>query len=83
LIIDKDKVIANRVFKGDDYQLMTGWINPFNKKRKMTIYTAQDVEKVININQIPHGASNYVLGKNYKTHKAGNYRRVMKIWTCE
>jgi hypothetical protein len=38
LIIDKDKVIANRVFKGDDYQLMTGWINPFKKKKDDDIY---------------------------------------------
>ncbi|MFH0889677.1 MAG: hypothetical protein V1836_00855, partial [Candidatus Aenigmatarchaeota archaeon] len=66
-MICKEKVIANRAYQGDDYQLITGWINPLNKDRKMTIYTAQNVEKVININQIPHGGSNYVIGKNYKT----------------
>jgi len=83
LVMSRDKVITNRVYKGDDYQLITGWINPLNKNRKMTIYTAQNVEGVININQIPHGGSNYVIGKNYKIHKIGNYRRVMKIWICE
>lgn len=83
LVISRNRVTANRTYEGDDYQLITGWINPLNKNRKMTIYTAQNVEKVININQIPHGGSNYVIGKNYQTRKFGNYKRVMKIWICE
>ena len=83
IVIAKDKVIADRTYEGDDYQLITGWVNPLNKNRKMTIYTAQNVDKVININQIPHGGSNYVLGKNNKTHKIGNYKRLMKVWICE
>lgn len=83
IVIGRDKVIANRTYKGDDYQLITGWVNPLNKNRKMTIYTAQNVEKVIDINRIPHGGSNYVIGKNYKTHKIGNYKRFMKVWVCE
>jgi len=83
LVIGRNQVTANRTYEGNDYQLITGWINPLNKNRKMTIYTAQNVERVIDINQIPHGGSNYVIGKNYKTHKFGNYKRLMQVWICE
>jgi len=83
LAINRNRVTANRTYEGDDYQLITGWINPLNKNRKMTIYTAQNIEMLNNINQVSLGDSNYVIAKNYKPVKYGNYKRIMKVWICE
>ena len=81
--MNANHLTANRVYEGRDYQLIIGWVNPLNEKRKMTIYTAQDVEKVININQVPHGATHYVIARNYMPVKYGNYKRFMNIWVYE
>ena len=83
MAIGKTQLVADKIYPGGQYQLVTGWVNPVNPQRKMTIYTAQNTALVNSINEVSLGNSHYVIAKANRPVKYGNYKRVMGAWVCE
>ncbi len=79
VFIGSNKIVADKEYIGDNYQMLISWVNPQNEKRHMSIYTAQKTQAIININTIMPSV-NYTIAKNYKTVKKGKYKNSMNIW---
>ena len=82
VFIGSNKIVADKEYIGDDFQMLISWVNPQNENRHMSIYTAQKTQDIININTIMPSI-NYTIAKNYKTVKKGKYKNSMNIWTCD
>ena len=80
--ITLEGLIAQKMYKGKGYAFLTGWINPFNASNVMVLYTAQNPDDLVNFTWIPRGSTDYQITKDLITLKAGNYKRHMKIWSC-
>ena len=81
-VINDTQLVADKVYSGIQYQLIAGWVNPLNVKRKMTIYTAQNVQLMNSISSVSLANDHYIIANNNKTVKYGSYERFMKIWYC-
>jgi len=82
IFIGSNKIVADKEYIGDNYQMLISWVNPQNESRHMSIYTAQKTQDIININTIMPSI-NYTIAKNYKTVKKGKYKNSMNIWMCD
>ena len=69
-LITKDKIIAAKEYFRTYLQLISSCINPFNDKRSMMIYTAQNAKDLIKCNRIQYNKgitiakSNEVIKRN-------------------
>ncbi len=77
-----NKIVAEKEYIGNNLQLVTGWINPYNQDRSMLIYTAQQTEDIIRSNRIPYG-SGYTIAEANKVIYYGNFNNPGQIWMCE
>ncbi|NOU46807.1 MAG: DUF4932 domain-containing protein [Bacteroidales bacterium] len=82
VFISPEKIVADKEYVGDNFQMLISWVNPLNENRHMSIYTAQKTHDIININTIMPG-NNFTIAKNYKIIKKGEYKKSMNIWFCE
>jgi hypothetical protein len=82
VFIGSNKIVADKEYLGDNFQMLISWVNPQNKNRHMSIYTAQKTQDIININTIMP-SPNYTIAKNFKTIKKGKYKSSMNIWICD
>jgi hypothetical protein len=81
--LDENGIIGEKKYDGKGYMLMSGWINPINTQKVMTIITALHPGDMLNFNRAPFGGSNYHIMKNLVTYKVGEYKRSGLIWSCE
>jgi len=70
-------------YEGDKLRFITAWPNPANPKRGVIIYTALKAENVININNIMHGPTDYVVADGEKVLANGNYEKNGKDWSVK
>jgi hypothetical protein len=80
LKITPDRLIAGKVYDGNGYAFLSGWINPFNPLKIMVIYAAQNPDDLVNFTWVPRGDTDYLIIKHLITLKASDYRRHNKIW---
>lgn len=57
--------------------------NPQNYKNPLIIYTAQEAEDVVGINDIFHGPTDYLIVKNHEGIGSGYYIKDKEKWTFE
>lgn len=74
-------IISNKTVNGTDLQLVTSWVNPYNNKKAMVIYTAQKIESIKNF----YFSSNkdqyhYWIAENLIPIDTGNYEKYSKVW---
>ena len=82
ILITEDKIIADKEYFGTNLQLITSWINPFNDKRSMMIYTAQNAKDLIKCNRIPYNKG-ITIAKSNKVIKYGVFKNPDRVWVCE
>ena len=83
ITIADDQIVAKEIIKGTNFQIVTSWLNPYNPKKAMIIYTAQQVEDLKDYFYSPYkDGNNYWIGKNLVTITKGNYDRFMMVWTA-
>jgi hypothetical protein len=79
--IEPDRVEADAVFSGDHLRFITAWPNPQNPKRGVLIYTAQQAEDILGINNVFHGPTDYVVAIGTEVLKAANYLKRNGRWS--
>jgi hypothetical protein len=81
LTILKDRVLTDKILMGDDYQVVTSWVSPFNAKKAMVIYTAQKTEDIKNYDYSPvKDQYHYWVAKNTITIDKGDYSNYYQMW---
>jgi hypothetical protein len=81
LTILKDRVLTDKVIMGDDYQVVTSWVSPFNVKKVMVIYTAQKTENINNYDYSPvKDQYHYWVARNTITIDKGDYSNYWQMW---
>lgn len=80
-IIEKDKIIADKSFEGTGMVVITAMPNPQNYKKPLLIYTAQESNDVLGINQIFHGPTDFVIAKGQEEIHSGYYQKNQGKWT--
>ena len=84
IIISKNEVITNKVLLGDNFQIVTSWVNPFNSKKAMIIYTAQKTENIHSYHFSPvKDKYHYWIANNTITIDKGDYVDFWNVWTCD
>ena len=78
--IEHDKVVADKVYLGENLRFITAWPNPHNAKRGFLIYTAQKAEDIPEINSVFHGPTDYVIAEQLKILHSGDYEKSNKYW---
>ena len=79
--IEADQITADRVFAGSQLRLISAFPNPGNPAYAVVIYTAQRAEDVVNINDVFHGPTDYVVAKGTNIVQAANYDKSGGKWT--
>jgi hypothetical protein len=79
--IESDKIVADKVYKGTNLRFISAWPNPSNAGKGMVFYTAQRPEDVLNINNVFHGPTDYVIAKATQSLKSGNYNKKNGTWS--
>ena len=79
--IESDKIVADKVYKGTNLRFISAWPNPSNPGKGMVFYTAQQPEDVLNINNVFHGPTDYVIAKATQNLKSGNYNKKNGTWS--
>ncbi|WP_298538667.1 DUF4932 domain-containing protein [uncultured Aquimarina sp.] len=81
VVIKENFIITNRQIKAKDLQLVTSWVNPYNPKKTMSIYTAQQVEHIVNFNFSPSKDNfHYWVAKNLVCLDKGNFESYGRLW---
>ncbi|MGH4123505.1 MAG: DUF4932 domain-containing protein [Clostridium sp.] len=79
--IEDDKIKTDVEYNGTNLKLITALPNPQNSNNALIIYTAQNPEYIININEILHGGTDYVIAKKSEIIKSGNYIKDKNKWS--
>lgn len=79
--ITSNSIITNKIIKGINLQLVTSWVNPFNPKKTMTIFTAQKTSEINNFDKSRIKTHfHYWVAKKTITLDKGNYEKITRIW---
>lgn len=82
--ISRGQVLTNKVIKGEHLQVVSAWTNPFDDRRAMVIYTAQQTADINNYNYSPYkDQTGYWIGENTITLDKGDYVNYWKVWECD
>lgn len=80
VVIEEERIIANKVYSGLNLRFISSWPNPFNPEKGMLIYTAQRAEDIVDINSVHHGPTDYVLTQGRGILHDGDYDKTSKKW---
>lgn len=78
--IEHNKVVADKVYEGENLRFITAWPNPHNVNRGFLIYTAQKAEDIPGINSVFHGPTDYVIAQDLKMLQSGDYKKDDQAW---
>jgi hypothetical protein len=82
--IRKDSILTNKIIKGGHLQLVTAWPSPYNNKKTMVIYTAQQTQDIKNFNYSPvKDQYSYWVAQNTITLDKGDYVNFWQVWLCD
>lgn len=77
----EDCILTNKTIRGNDLQIVTSWVNPFNSKKSMVVYTAQRTEDIKNYDYSSvKDQFHYWVARNTITIDKGDYGRYWKVW---
>jgi hypothetical protein len=78
--IEKEKILADKVYEGENLRFITAWPNPHNSKRGFLIYSAQRAEDIPGINSVFHGPTDYVIAQELEVLHSGDYKKNEDAW---
>ena len=81
--ITPEQIMADTVYPGTNLRFITTWPNPQNPAKGVVIYTAQRAEDIININNVTHGVTDYVITMETEILKSGDYNKQKSPWTIK
>ncbi|ADL08931.1 hypothetical protein [Thermosediminibacter oceani] len=81
--IESGRIIADTEYSGKHLRFISALPNPQNHDRALIIYTALKAEDVLNINELFHGPTDYVIADGKKVLKSGDYIKNDGKWTFE
>jgi hypothetical protein len=79
--INDDSIRANNDYDGANLTFITALPNPQNYKNPLLIYTAQKSDDIVDINSIFHGATDYIIAKDFEEVYSGFYSKDNEKWT--
>ena len=79
--IEHDKVVADKIYQGENLRFITAWPNPHNTKRGFLVYTAQKAKDIPGINSVFHGPTDYIIAEQLKILHSGDYKKEDENWT--
>lgn len=79
-IINENKIIADKTYKGNNLLFICAWPNFQNKNRGIVIHTAQRAEDIWGINGINHGPSDFIVIKGDKGIGSGDFDKDGDKW---
>jgi hypothetical protein len=82
LRVEPGAILAENEYVGTGYGVLAAWVNPYNNKNMMTIYTGQNPGNLVGVNGIMHGGDNYHIFRNFITFKTGIFKRQGLIWVA-
>lgn len=81
LFITDKYIIAGDKIEGDRLQFVLSWVNPFNTGKSMIIYSADNVNDMINYNWSPlKESASFWIAKDLVTLKSADYERRAGVW---
>jgi len=78
--IEQDKILADKVYEGENLRFITAWPNPYNQNRGFLIYSAQKAIDIPGINSVFHGPTDYVIAQERKVLHSGDYKKDKEGW---
>ncbi|KEO75609.1 DUF4932 domain-containing protein [Anditalea andensis] len=82
--ISEKGVVTNRFIEGEDLQLVTSWISPYNKEKSFIVYTAQKTKNIKNFYHSMHKDQfHYWVAKDLITIDKGDYKKYWNIWMVD
>ncbi len=79
-LIKRDKIIADKTYHGEDLRHISALPNPYNEKRALVIYTAQQAEDIVGINKVYHGPTDYVVASGEEVLQSADYGVKEEQW---
>jgi len=79
--VESDRIVADKVYKGTNLRFISAWPNPRNPEKGMVFYTAQRPQDVLNINNVFHGPTDYVIAKATESLVSANYDKKNGKWS--
>ena len=75
VMVDENGIEIYEEYQGSNMKLITVWTNPLNSDNGMVIYTAQQAEDILNINDTYHGPTDFVVCQGNAVVEAGHYKK--------
>lgn len=79
--IESDRIVVDKIYKGNDLRFISAWLNPQNPEKGMVFYTAQRPEHVLQINNVFHGPTDYVIARGTDVLASANYNKKNQTWS--
>lgn len=82
--ISEKGVVTNRFVEGEDLQLVTSWVSPYNKEKSLIVYTAQKTKNIKNFYHSMHKDQfHYWVAKDLITLDKGDYKKYWNVWMAD
>lgn len=78
--VEQDRIVADKVYAGENLRFITAWPNPHNAQRGFLIYTVQKAGDILGINSVFHGPTDYVIAEQLKILHSGDYKKDNEVW---
>ena len=76
-----NEIIADKRYPGNDLKFISALPNPENPDNALVVYTAQRAEDILNINNVFHGPTDYILFRDEEDIiTEGNYQKTEQGW---
>ena len=60
-------ITTDKIYENTGMVMISALPNPYNYKKPLIIYTAQDVKDILYINNVSHGSTDYIILKDEKS----------------
>lgn len=74
-------IVADKEYEDSGLVMISAVPNPQNFENPLLIYTAQEANDIVNINNVFHGPTDYVIAKDGKELSSGFYVKNKEIWS--
>jgi len=82
--IQRDKIIGDKIYKGNQLRIAFCYPNPLNPEKAMNVYTAQTTPSMKNSNAIFHGPEDwYISNIDLEVLGFGNFKNKDKDWSFQ
>ncbi len=79
--IEDNMITADKIHENTGMIMISALPNPYNYKKPLIIYTAQDAKDILYINNVSHGSTDYIILKDEKKLYSGSYDKNKELWS--